>query len=188
VLNAFVDELYALMKSRESAHLEFKEAKNGYDSDKLTKYCCAIANEGGGKIILGVTDKIPRKVVGSQACRNPEKAKADLTTRLHIRIEVDELIVDEKRVVLITVPSRPIGVPLQYQTTYWMRRGEELASMTPDMLKRIFNEAEPDFSAIICPNAKMSDLDEKSIATFRQMWIHKSGIKISSRYIHQSNN
>ena len=58
------------MKFRESAHLEFKEAKNNFDSDKLTQYCCALANEGGGKIILGVSDKLPRTIVGSHACRN----------------------------------------------------------------------------------------------------------------------
>lgn len=170
-----VEELSALMKRRESANLEFKEAKNNYDSEKLTKYCCALANEGGGKLVLGVTDKFPRKIVGSQACRNLEKTKADLISRLHIRIEAEELIHDEKRVVLFSVPPRPIGVPLQYQGIYWMRRGEELVSMTPDMLKRIFNEAEPDFSALICPHAKIEDLDKGAIKIFRDMWMHKSG-------------
>lgn len=180
-MNSLVDELYSLMKRREGAHLEFKEAKNGYDSDKLTKYCCALSNEGGGKIILGVTDKIPRVIVGSQACRNLEKTKSELIARLHIRVEVEECAVDGKRVVFIKVPSRPIGVPIQHHGIYWMRRGEELVSMIPDMLKRIFNEAEPDFTALICPHAKMSDLDEKSITTFRQMWIHKSGNKSLKR-------
>ena len=142
------------MKCREDAHLEFKEAKNNYDSDKLTQYCCALANEGGGKFVLGVSDRIPRSVVGSQACRNLEKTKSDLTIRLHLRIEAEELFVDDKRVVVFRVPSRPIGVPIQYQGIYWMRRGEELVPMTPDMLKRIFNEAEPDFSAQICSRAK----------------------------------
>jgi ATP-dependent DNA helicase RecG len=163
------------MKCRENAYLEFKEAKNNYDSDKLTQYCCAFANEGGGKLVFGVTDKMPRTIVGSQACRNLEKAKSDLITRLHLRIEVEEMFVEEKRVVIFTIPSRPIGVPLQYQGIYWMRRGEELVSMTPDMLKRIFNEAEPDFSAQICLHAKLEDLDSESIKSFREMWMRKSG-------------
>lgn len=75
-MDSLIDELYALMGSRESIHLEFKEAKNNYDRDKLTQYCCALANEGGGRMILGVTDKIPRIIVGSQACRNLEKTKS----------------------------------------------------------------------------------------------------------------
>ncbi len=174
-MHSLIDELYVLMTRRESAHLEFKEAKNNYDSDKLTQYCCALANEGGGKLVLGVTDKLPRTIVGSQACRNLEKTKSDLIARLHLRIEVEELLVEEKRVVFFSIPSRPIGVPIQYQGIYWMRRGEELVLMTPDMLKRIFNETEPDFSAQFCPHAKFEDLDKESINIFREMWLRKSG-------------
>jgi len=66
-MSSLICELYCLMKCRENAYLEFKEAKNNYDSDKLTQYCCALANEGGGKLVFGVTDKIPRTIVGSQA-------------------------------------------------------------------------------------------------------------------------
>lgn len=32
------NELYTLMKSRENSRLEFKEAKNNYDSEKLRRY------------------------------------------------------------------------------------------------------------------------------------------------------
>ena len=59
-MHSLIEQLYALMKNQENEHLEFKEAKNDYDSDKLTKYCCALANEGGGNFILGVSDKLPR--------------------------------------------------------------------------------------------------------------------------------
>jgi ATP-dependent DNA helicase RecG len=36
--------------------LKFKEAKTQYDNEKIYKYCVAIANEGGGFLVLGVTD------------------------------------------------------------------------------------------------------------------------------------
>ena len=172
---ATIEQLHAWMKNKENEHLEFKEAKNGFDSDKLTKYCCALANEGGGHIILGISDKQPRIIVGSQACSNLEKTKSDLITRLHLRIDVNELYVEDHRVVIVAVPSRPIGVPIQYEKIYWMRRGEELVSMTPDMLKRIFYEGEPDFSAQICPQARFEDLDLEAIKHFREMWMRKSG-------------
>jgi hypothetical protein len=55
------------MDAREDEHLEFKEAKTNFHFEKLVDYCVALANEGGGKIIFGVTDKRPRRVVGSQA-------------------------------------------------------------------------------------------------------------------------
>ena len=51
----------------ETQNLEFKEAKSQYDSRKLFKYCVALANEGGGHLVLGMTDRRPRQVVGSGA-------------------------------------------------------------------------------------------------------------------------
>ena len=47
----------------ETQRLEFKEARNQYDTTKLCRYCVAIANEGGGHLVLGIADKPPRPVV-----------------------------------------------------------------------------------------------------------------------------
>jgi ATP-dependent DNA helicase RecG len=58
-----------------------------------------------------------------------------------------------------------------------MRGDEDLIPMTPDLLKRIFDEAEPDFSAEICPRATLADLDPAAIGHFRAMWQRKSGNK-----------
>jgi ATP-dependent DNA helicase RecG len=175
MIHSLIDELYAWMKQPEGNHLEFKEAKNAIDHGKLTQYCCALANEGGGKLILGVSDKFPRAVVGSHACPNLEKTKADLIKRLHIRIEADEIHPDGKRVVIFHVPSRPIGMPIQLDGLYWMWRGQELVPMTPDMLKRIFEEGVPDFSAQVCRDATFKDLDANAIKCFREMWHKQSG-------------
>ena len=52
-----VAELNALLLARsESEHVEFKEAKNRYDFEELVGYRVALANEGGGRMALGVTD------------------------------------------------------------------------------------------------------------------------------------
>ena len=66
------------MISKEGENFEFKEAKGRYDFEKLVKYCAALANEGSGKIVLGVTDNRPRRVVGSQAFNQPERTKSGL--------------------------------------------------------------------------------------------------------------
>jgi ATP-dependent DNA helicase RecG len=43
------DQLEAwLAAPRETENLEFKEAKQQYDTTKLFKYCVALANEGAG--------------------------------------------------------------------------------------------------------------------------------------------
>lgn len=54
----------------ETQTLEFKEARTSFDREKLCKYCVALANEGGGQLLLGITDKPPRRVVGSSAFPN----------------------------------------------------------------------------------------------------------------------
>lgn len=75
----------------ENEHLEFKEAKQQYDTTKLMRYCVALANEGGGHLVLGVTDKIPRRVVGTHAFQNRGDITARILETLRIRVEVQEL-------------------------------------------------------------------------------------------------
>jgi len=172
----------ALLKAFEDEHLEFKEGKSRFDFEKLVRYCVALANEGGGKIILGVTDKRPRKVVGTQAFRDIQRTKAGLIERLHLRIDVEAVHHPEGRILIFTVPSRPIGMPVQYKGAYWMRGGEDLVPMIPDMLKKVFAESQPDFSAEICSTATMADLNPDAIETFRQMWRRRSGNKALDGY------
>lgn len=161
----------------EDEHLEFKEAKQNFHFEKLVKYCAAMANEGGGTMVLGVTDKLPREVVGSQAFDEIERTKAGLIDRLRLRVDVDEIKHPDGRVLVFQIPPRPIGMPIAIDGAYWMRGGEDLLPMTPDQLKRIFDESGPDFTAEICPGASMADLDTVAIEQFRQRWLRKSGNK-----------
>jgi len=75
-----VETLEALMASKEGENLEFKEAGTSFQFETLTKYCAALANEGGGMVVLGVTDKRPRTVVGSRAFKQPERTRAGAYT------------------------------------------------------------------------------------------------------------
>ena len=181
-----IDILQIWMDAREDEHLEFKEAKRNFHFETLVKYCVALANEGGGRMILGVTDKLPRKVVGSQVFPDLEKTKADLIERLRLRMDVEEISHPDGRVLVFQIPSRPIGMPVQYKGAYWMRGGENLIPMTPDLLQRIFAESGPDFSAEICTSAQLGDLDPNAVEVLRQLWQSKSPDQdISARPIEQ---
>jgi len=169
-----VEKFRSWLEGRENEYLEFKEAKERFDFEKLVKYCCALANEGGGKVILGVTDRKPRTVVGSNAFENLERTKAGLIDRLHLRIEVELFYLESKRVLIFHVPPRPMGMAIQYNGAYWMRGGEDLVPMTPDKLKRIFDESGPDFSAEVCPQATIDSLDPIAIQRLRERWHRKS--------------
>jgi ATP-dependent DNA helicase RecG len=171
-----LDQLAAWMNAEEGGHFEFKEAKTRYDFEKLVKYCCALANEGGGKIILGVTDRKSRRVVGTAAFKPPQRTEQGINERLRtIKVEAEEIEDPMGRVLVFHVPARPLGVPLQYEGAYWMRSGDQLAPMTADLLQRIFAEGVPDYSAQPCPGARLSDLDPVGIEDFRGRWVRKSG-------------
>ncbi len=174
MMPATLDQLDAWLREPEDENLELKEAKNRFDFEELVRYCVALANERGGRIVLGVTDKRPRQVVGSRAFSDLARTKAGLFERLHLRIEAEEIRHSAGRVVVFTAPSRPAGVPIQYKGAYWMRSGEMLVPMTQDRLRAIFSEGEPDFSATICKAATLDDLDPAAVERFRQMWLETS--------------
>lgn len=173
-MSTSIQQLAQWLQSKEKEHLEFKEAKHQYDFDKLKKYCNAISNECGGHLVLGVDDNHPHKVVGTNAFQNPDSLKKDLLDSLKIRVEIEELIYDGKRVLIFEIPSRPIGTPLQYKGASYMRVGESLEAMTPEKLKKIFDEAQPDFSSEVCENADIFDLSDSAIAELRNLWSKKS--------------
>jgi len=170
------EELLKLLPSlAKDEHNECKEAKQDFAFEKAAEYCAAIANEGGGRLYLGITDKIPRRIVGTHAFHDLDRLKLTLVQKLHLRIEIQELNPPDGRVLIFHIPSRPVGRPIECNGAYFMRAGGSLIPMTPDKLKHIFAETEPDFSKQICPRATIHDLDSEAIEKFRSMWRRKSG-------------
>ncbi|WP_236698473.1 helix-turn-helix domain-containing protein [Xylophilus sp. Leaf220] len=167
-------QLQQWMVEPEGQRLEFKEAKQRFDFENLLKYCVALANEGGGRVVLGVTDQRPRRIVGSSAFDTPERTEAGLHQRLGHRIPVEELRLPEGRVVIVHVPSRLPGTAWQVGGCYYKRAGDDLAPLGHQELQAMFAEAGPDFSAQPCPGATLSDLAPASIALFRDRWAQKT--------------
>ncbi len=153
-------QIDALLSVRsEDEHLEFKAAENRYDFEELVDYCVALANEGGGRMILGVTDRIPRRVVGTKAFDVPERTVAGIYERIGLKVTFDEVAHPNGRVLVFNVPSRPVGQPVHYKGRYLMRAGDELVPMSPDQLRRIVAEGEPDWSL----KAAMTDCDADKV-------------------------
>ncbi len=130
----------------EHHNLEFKEAKNQYPFEKLCEYCVAIANEKGGLLLLGIADKPPRPVVGTQAFPNPIKTEERLFEKLKFRVDVEAVFHSDGRVLVFHIPSRPIGRPCHLDGRYLMRVGSQLAPMTPEQLERIGDERATDWN------------------------------------------
>lgn len=129
----------------EHQRLEFKEAKTQFDNTKLYKYCVALANEGGGILLLGIADKPPRQVVGTQAFNDPVKMAEKLFQAVGFRVDIEEVAHPDGRIVVFHIPSRPRGTAYHLDGAYLMRSGEELVPMSEDRLRAIFAEGQPDW-------------------------------------------
>lgn len=140
-----VDDLNQILQApKETAGLEFKAAKLQWSQDSLCEYAVAIANEGGGRLILGVADKAPRQIVGTSAFRDPDAVRMKVLQSVNFRVEIDEVEHPAGRVLVIRIPSRPKGTPLQYDGRFLMRVGESLVPMTHDQIRKIIEEGRPD--------------------------------------------
>ncbi|MCM1296584.1 MAG: putative DNA binding domain-containing protein [Muribaculaceae bacterium] len=162
--------------------MEFKEAKHDYpfaggkhtdpkDRRKcVLGYIVALANEKGGMLVLGMHDKLPHEVVGSDFAKDETgQLEDEIYKRLYIRVHCEELFdKDKKRVLVIHVPPRPIGKALRFEGVPLMRVGESLREMDDQEYFSILQEQDPDFSARICTGLAIEDLSEDAIHNMRE--------------------
>src|SRR5689334_18547311 len=104
----------------ETEVLEFKEAKNQIDTKTLLEYCAAISNEGGGHLLLGIKNAIPRPVVGTKAIDSPAGMSQKLLDKLKFRVDIEEVMHPDGRVVVLSIPTRPRGEPRVLDGVFWM--------------------------------------------------------------------
>ena len=175
-----------LQKMREAEdHVEFKKGEggnvsyNGAGKDKpkdrrrcILGYVSALCNEGGGYLVIGMHDNFPHKVIGTKQAENAlGQLESDIYRDLGIRPDIYELY-DENhsRVLVIQVPSRPIGKMFKFEDVALMRVGEELKPMDDKTFISIIQEQEPDFSEEICEKAQLEDLDEEAIDILKEKY------------------
>jgi len=173
-MSNYLDTLKLLKESED--HVEFKAARHNYPfaggshSDPRDRrrcvlgYVVALANEQGGRLVLGMEDKSPHNVCGSDFAQGEVgNLEAAIYKNLGIRVNAIEEYEQQKRVLVIDVPSRPIGRLLKFEGVALMRVGEELHEMSDAQMLKILSEQEPDFSAKTCEGLAISDLDEEAI-------------------------
>lgn len=171
---------------RAKIKLNLKEAKKNYpfnggshtSQDERRKcflgYVVAMANEGGGMLVLGMADKHPHKVVGSDFGKAKLGELADAVySHLAIRIRFEELFENDLRILVVYIPSRPNGKTLKFEGVPLMRIGDSLRNMSDEELFSILSEQEPDFSAKICEGLTFTDLDENAILKMKEAYSKK---------------
>jgi len=159
----------------EGENFEFKDHKNNFDSRERSDYCAAIANMGGGKLLLGINDN--RIIVGTNIYHGTtNQIPQEVYSAIGITISVSEVQHPNGRVVVFDIPSRPVGQRIRSNGHYFypIRRGESLGEMDDDMTRKILNEIQPDFSSGIIESANLDDLDEKAVEDFKKRRAEKT--------------
>jgi len=169
--------LNELLNAPEGHHFEFKEAKNRQDINEAAQYLCAMSNHGGGRLVLGVSDKRPRKIVGSRACDQPENTVRYFMDKLRVRVAFQLYEDDGNRVLVFEAESRPVGLPVQFEGIAWWRDGDSLVPMPEEVRRSIYAEGGHDFSGDVCKDLTIDDLDPVAIEIFRDKWAEYSGVK-----------
>ena len=181
-----------LKQMRESEdHVEFKKGEhgnvsyNGAGKDKpqerrrcILGYVAALCNEGGGRIVIGMHDAYPHKVVGTKQCLNAiGQLESDIYRDMGIRPDIYELYEHKEtktgRVLVIEVPPHPIGKVYKFEDVPLMRVGEELKPMDDKTFISMIQEQEPDFSEQICEDVCLEDLDKEAIRIMKERYAEK---------------
>jgi len=171
----------AIALPAESEIVEFKEAKESYDFDKIGKYFSALSNEANLKgkscawLIFGVNDA--HQIVGSRYRTDRKKLDSlkkeigDKTTHNISFIEIYELTIPEGRVVMFQIPAAPQGIPIAFEGYYHGRLNESLTALNIEKIERIRNQAiDRDWSRKIVPDATFEHLDKEAILKAREQY------------------
>ena len=167
-----------LLLPAETEWIEFKEAKSNLDFDDIGRYFSALSNEASlngeaaGWLIFGVTDKPPRKIVGSNYCLMPPglehlKQKIGQQTNHQMTFHaIHEIAVNGMRVIMFEIPPALRGVPTTWRRVAYGRTHDSLEPLGLHEIDRI-RAPLPDWSAEICDGATIADLDPEAIAFAR---------------------
>jgi len=171
----------------ETEWVEFKEAKTFFDFEDIGRYVSALSNEANlhdkpeGWLIFGVTDKRPRKIVGSHFNETPPgldklKHKISLQTNHQLTfLSIEELHTTEGRVVMFKVPPATRGIPTEWKGSVYGRIHDSTGQLALHKIQRIRDQsANLDWSARICEKATIADLDPAAIAFARQEYKKKN--------------
>lgn len=181
-LTALLEELIATW---ESEVVEFKQAGNDYDTDKIGEYFSALSNEANLRgadaawLVFGVNNRT-RAVVGSDYRLEPErlqslKMQIAASTEPSITLRnIHELQHAGGRVVLMEVPPAPRGMPIAWKGHYYARANESRIPLGLDKFDEIRGQTlQQDWTAQTLPLATVADLDEEALRVARESFAKK---------------
>jgi len=181
-LTALLDRLRA--EPREAEWLEFKS--NRYDGQALGEYLSALANSAcllgkpRGYLVFGIEDG-SHTVVGTAFDPQGEKGKGEqllplwlsLGLRPNVGFEIHSLTYQGMRVVLFEVHPA-FDRPVEFYGTAYVRDGTSKTELSkyPEKVRALWNRR-VDWSAVVCEQATLQDLEPEAIAKARREFATK---------------
>ncbi|MBK9566100.1 MAG: ATP-binding protein, partial [Saprospiraceae bacterium] len=176
-----LDHLLSL--STETEVVEFKEAKNRYDKDKLGQYFSALSNEANlkgvevGYVLFGV--KNDKSIVGTSISDHElNEYKNEMAQHTSPRLSfgsTTRVEKDGKDVIVLEIPAAPKGQPVSWKGHCYGRDGESLGALNDYERDRIkAQNVSYDWSSQILPDASIDDLSKEAIDFGRKQYIEKN--------------
>ena len=177
-----LNTLFKLIERFEYELVEFKEANNDYDKNKIGQYFSAISNEANlkeqqyGWLIFGVRNR-DRKIVGSNyrdtGGLDHLKHEISVGTTGNIScVEIYEVYPEvdgeTRRVIMFQIPAAITAVPTGWNSHFYAREGESLVPLSMDKIERIRGRYLKDWSKQKIEKGRIEHLDQKAIALARE--------------------
>lgn len=187
--------LDSLIDNWENETIEFKEASNDFDTDRIGCYVSALSNEANladlesGWLVFGVKNKT-RAVVGTGYGTDPRRIDSlkrqinDDTDPSTTFRSVRTVSHPNGRVLMFEIPSAPKGIPIAWKGHWYGRAGENTEPLALDKIDTIRSQSHlMDWTAQIVEDAELSDLSPEAIAVARRGFAEHNASRIPTETI-----
>jgi len=172
-----------LNSDTETEVLEFKEAMNQFDKNKLGKYFSALSNEANLKgknlawLLFGVNND--KKIVGTNINdRQLNEYKQEISNNTSPTlgfISIHKINTKYGKALILEIPPAPKGIPVSWKGHYYGRDGESLGGLNIEEIERIRKQTVLfDWSAKIVNEACLDDLSREALEKAKQLFLIKN--------------
>lgn len=179
-----LEKLDTLIDNWENETVEFKEANNDYDKDKIGKYFSALSNEANLKnlqcawLVFGIKEK-GKEIVGTNYRSNKgglDALKHEISFQTTGGISFIEIYVvkkDDKRIIMFQIPAATTGIPTGWKDQYYAREGDSLVPLSLEKMDRIRRQSSRDWSKQSVKGATINHLNKDAISLARKNFKEK---------------
>ncbi len=179
--NELLHMLYQMMAQHESEVVEFKEAKNTFDFNSIGEYFSALSNEANlhgkpeGWLIFGITNQMAICGTNFRTAKNSlqglKREVRNKTNQSLTFVEIYELQVDSRRVLMFQIPPAIPGIPTTWNDRAYARAYESICPLPLNKMDIIRHQSGFDWSKELVNGASFLDLDPEAIQKARELFI-----------------